>query len=126
MYQALKRKAKLEKKTVNELVNEALEFYYMMDRSLVANAERLAPAFKVTAADVIAHAAIQSFALNEATIEVYGQPLDMFKKLFVWEKDSDQDVPRLMSGSDLFYNLKDNFVRRLKEEKENDERNEKG
>jgi len=121
LYKAIKRRAALEKKAVDEVILEALEFYYFMDRSLIANAEKLAPAFNVMAADVISHAAIQSFALNEATIEVYGQPLDMFKRLFVWEKADGDEVPKLITGTDLFHNLKDNFVRRLKEEAKADD-----
>jgi hypothetical protein len=114
-FKAIEQKAKLDELSVNDFALQALEFYYCMNKELLYNAKKLAPGFKATPADVVSNAAITAFSLNAATIEIYGQPLDMFKRLFVYEKE-DGKALRLISGNELFFKLKNDFEKKLEAE----------
>jgi hypothetical protein len=117
IYNALERRRYLEKKkSTSDLIGEALEVFLFLDRSLTHNAEKIAEIFNVTTGDVISNSAIAFIALAEATIEILGPKMDLLRKIFISEKDEDEDIPKLITGTNLFENLKRNYVNRLREE----------
>jgi len=117
-YKALERRAIVEKKTTDELILEALKFYYFMDKSLLFNAEQTAPRFLAQPAEYIGNIAIQMIALNSAVKELFGEEMDLFHKLFVYEKKDGSDYKALITGSDLFYKLKQDFIEKLEKDRD--------
>ena len=121
IYNALERRRYLEKKkSTSDLIGEALEMFLFLDRSLTHNAEKIAERFNVTTGDVISNTSIAFIALADATVEVFGPQMDLLRKIFISEKDEDEDIPKLITGTALFENLKHNYVNRLREEMKDD------
>jgi hypothetical protein len=114
IYRVLERRG-----NVQELMHQALEMLMFMDKALIRNSEKIADQFqkkyKVTSGDVISNSAIAFLALSDASIEVLGKQMDLMRKIFIFEKD-EKDNLQLITGNKLYENLKDNYVRRLKED----------
>ena len=114
LYKAAKTQAAREERNLSDLVREAVDLYLKLDPTLLKTAKRLAAAFKVSPIEVIQNAAIRTFALNDASIEVHDRALpNLVRPLVVWEEEKDEQ--HLMTGDQLYQNLKQNFIRRLKE-----------
>jgi reverse gyrase len=115
IYRVLERRG-----NVQEFMHQALEMLMFMDKALIRNSEKIADQFqkkhKVTSGDVISNSAIAFLALSDASIEVLGPGMDLMRKIFVFEKDEERDTLRLITGNKLYENLKENYVRRLRED----------
>jgi len=116
IYRVLERRGNVQENP-QELMYQAFEMFIFMNKALVSNSEKIADKFqkkyKVTSGDVISNSAIAFLALSDASIEVLGKQMDLMRKIF--EKD-EKDNLQLITGNKLYENLKDNYVRRLKED----------
>jgi len=117
LFQALERRGSLENKTMNQLADEALRLYFFLDKDLIHNAETIAKAYHVPVGVAVNNLAVHSVAWVEALYQVYGHDFHTLQRIFIKTKDSDDQPALPMKSTELFQNLKENFVRQLEREK---------
>jgi len=117
LYEKIQGLAKKQNMTISEAVREAVTMYLKIDPVLLQSAKRLAAGFGIEPIEVMQNMAIRGFAENQAHIDVYGMPLpELGNKLFAWESDQARAVRNLITGDQLYQNLKQNFVRKFEAE----------